>query len=151
MAQDTDKLRALVDEQRGGEGNADQNPDDELEGAPDPGEDASGEAQDARKMNPAVGYMELSEPAGAFSCGTCTFGTPSDEEGVGTCINELVRAQVSTTNGCCNLFVPAEAEVVFPPGSGEEGDEEEGEEEEEEIEEGEAQDEFEADEEADEE
>lgn len=131
---DPNKLKKFVDQDQDQEGGGGGNPDDDFgqEELADPEDDTSEEAQNARKMNPQVAYMELSEEAGAFSCGTCTFGTPSLEKDEGTCIHELVRATVSTKFGCCNFFHPAEAEIVFPPhgGGGHEEEEEESEEEE---------------------
>lgn len=73
-------------------------------------DDMSEESQTARKLNPYVSYMELSEPAGAFSCGACKYATAE-----GFCGHRDVRAYVSAENGCCSLFWPSEAQVVFPP------------------------------------
>lgn len=72
--------------------------------------DASEESQMKRKLSPMVGYMEISEDAGGFSCGNCKYATPS-----GVCINAQVRAPVSAEYGCCNLFRPAKASITFPP------------------------------------
>lgn len=72
-------------------------------------DDMSEESQTARKLDCHVAYMELGESAGAFSCGTCKFSTPE-----GFCGHRDVRAYVSAESGCCNMFWPAEIQVVFP-------------------------------------
>jgi hypothetical protein len=72
---------------------------------------ASEEAQMARKLSVMAGYMELSESAGAFSCGNCEYVTPE-----GYCLHEQIRAQVSGEYGCCNFFAPTDkGTVTFPP------------------------------------
>lgn len=73
-------------------------------------DDASEASELARKLDKGVGYMEISAPAGGFSCGTCK----SFREG-GACINPCVRAVVDGEKGCCNLFLPANAQILFPP------------------------------------
>lgn len=72
-------------------------------------DDSSEGAQLCRKLSPEVGYMELSEPAG-FSCGACKWF-----EADGICLHASVRAPVDGEAGCCNLFQPSSATVVFPP------------------------------------
>lgn len=73
-------------------------------------DDMSEEAQTMRKLSPDVGYMELNEEAGAFSCGNCKYTTQDS-----FCGQVSVRAYVSAPTGCCNKFSPATALVVFPP------------------------------------
>jgi len=58
----------------------------------------------------AAGYMEITELAGGFSCGRCRFAQPANA----FCGNKAIQAPVSPTFGCCNLFLPREALVVFP-------------------------------------
>ena len=62
-----------------------------------------------RLTAPDVNYMELREPAGAFSCGTCSWAKD------GHCTHARVDANVSADHGCCNLFDPASGPPVFPP------------------------------------
>lgn len=72
-------------------------------------DDMSEASQFKRKLD--AGYMELSVPAGGFSCGTCKFAL----EG-GACVHPSVRAPVDSEYGCCNFFSPAEAsQQTFPP------------------------------------
>lgn len=56
-----------------------------------------------------IGYMEISEEAKGFACGSCR---SLNEEGF--CENPEVKAYVSAKHGCCNYFYPKEAKVVFP-------------------------------------
>lgn len=58
----------------------------------------------------AVGYMELDDMAGAFSCGNCTWARVEDE----FCENPEVQTKVSADHGCCNLFYPAASPPAFP-------------------------------------
>jgi len=78
-------------------------------------EDPASEASQAtRKMGYGVRYMELTEPAGAFSCATCEYATPEE-----FCVHEMVRARVSGEYGCCNLFEPRDKGLLsFPPPKG---------------------------------
>lgn len=75
-------------------------------------DETSEEAVIARKIG--VGYMEIVADAGGFSCGACRYAAPgpSDEESV--CVHIQVRAPVSGTHGCCNLFWPDAGGVTFP-------------------------------------
>jgi len=73
-------------------------------------DEMSDESQTARKLSPAVGYMELGEEAGAFACANCRFIT----EG-GFCGHAMVRAYVNAENGSCDRFWPSGGHVVFPP------------------------------------
>jgi len=68
----------------------------------------------ARLQAPAVNYMELTVLAGAFSCGNCRFASASPDGG-GFCLNQTVRAPVSASHGCCNLFVPAHSADQLEP------------------------------------
>jgi len=70
----------------------------------------------------SVGYMELAEDAGAFSCGACKFVAPgqlpdgtSTPDGGPHCVHPSVRSPVSPAKGCCNLFFPADGWPVFQP------------------------------------
>lgn len=56
-----------------------------------------------------VGYMEISEEAKGFACGSCR--SLNEEE---FCENPDVKAYVSSKHGCCNYFYPKAAKVVFP-------------------------------------
>lgn len=56
-----------------------------------------------------VGYMEISEEAKGFACGSCR---SLNEESF--CENPDVKAYVSAKHGCCNYFYPKAAKVVFP-------------------------------------
>ena len=56
-----------------------------------------------------VGYMEISEEAKGFACGSCR---SPDEEGF--CDNPDVKAYVSLKHGCCNYFYPKAAKINFP-------------------------------------
>ncbi len=124
-----EKMRAFQEQQ------SDDNPDDlggEVAQEEVPAEeDVSEEAQEQRKLDPQVAYMELKDEAGSFSCGTCISLQPGESEGEGVCINALVRAKVSASHGCCNLWQPtSDVVVVFPHAEGEEDEEREEEEEE---------------------
>ncbi len=135
MPVDAKKMRAFQQEQSDNPG-----PDDDLGPGPDEvpaEEDVSEEAQEQRKLDPQVVYMELKDEAGSFSCGTCISLQPGESEGEGVCINALVRAKVSATHGCCNLWQPtSDVVVVFPHAKGEEEEDHEDEEEEEPEDEG---------------
>ncbi len=61
------------------------------------------EVQLERLQAPEINYMELNEKAGAFSCGKCIFADRKRSY----CTNQSVRAFVSATHGCCNLYQPA--------------------------------------------
>jgi len=121
---DPKKTRAMIsayDDKFHADGQeADQHPDD-------PEGDMSAEAQDHRKMEPYVEYMEVEEDAGAFACGNCTFARAHDdgnddeedapeEDRVGSCLHPKVRGDVALDHGCCNLFHPdgESVHVVFP-------------------------------------
>lgn len=58
-----------------------------------------------RLKSSEVGYMELKAKGTGFSCGNCR----SIARGV-ECLNPAVKAPVSATHGCCNLFFPAKAD-----------------------------------------
>jgi len=68
----------------------------------------------ARLQAPAVNYMELTVLAGAFSCGNCRFAS-ADPNGGGFCVNAAVRASVSASHGCCNLFFPGHSADALDP------------------------------------
>lgn len=55
-----------------------------------------------------AGYMELTDVAGAFSCGTCIHSS------LGNCLNPRIEAPVSSRYGCCNLFCPRRSKLVEP-------------------------------------
>jgi hypothetical protein len=133
---DPKKMHALVDQQHhqndqhDGDDNQqheDTDHPDHLHPNADTEDEVSEEAQNQRKMDPQVGYMELGEDAGGFSCGNCVSAQPAESDGEATCINAMVRAKISTEHGCCNLWSPlSDIEVVFPPGlGGEESDDDE--------------------------
>jgi len=96
-----DLMHEAREEEHGGEG-----------AVPD---ETSEEAIIVRKIG--VGYMEIDADAGGFSCGTCRYVAPGPSEDEGSCMHIQVRAPVSATHGCCNLFWPDEGEVVFPVGA----------------------------------
>lgn len=141
MAVDKEKLKAFQEQHKedGGEGGGKRDnpgrPEEQEEGE---GEgDASEEAQDQRKLNPEVGYVELKKEVGALSCGNCVSLVPGAKEAEGVCINEMVRAAVSADRGHCKLWDPtSDVEIVFPPSGEGEQEEEEPEEEPEEYDEG---------------
>ncbi len=56
-----------------------------------------------------IGYMEISEEAKGFACGSCR--SLNDKE---FCENPEVQAYVSAKHGCCNYFYPDKAKVNFP-------------------------------------
>lgn len=58
-----------------------------------------------------IGYMELTTPAGAFSCGQCLFAAEN-----GFCNNTAVLAPISALAGCCSRFWPKLEAPKFPPG-----------------------------------
>ena len=62
-----------------------------------------------RIANKSVGYMEISEEAKGFACGSCR---SPDEKGF--CDNPEVKAYISMKHGCCNHFYPKEAKINFP-------------------------------------
>jgi hypothetical protein len=121
---DPQKLKAFIDKDQQDESDGQGDQGDQGDGDPDDEQDTSEEAQNQRKMNPEVSYMELDQEAGAFACGECIHVHPGEEDGEGSCIHKLVRAKVSTKNGSCDLYSPAEANIVFPPGEGGAEDEE---------------------------
>jgi len=56
-----------------------------------------------------VGYMEISEEAKGFACGSCRSLNEED-----FCENSDVKAYVSSKHGCCNYFYPKAAKIIFP-------------------------------------
>jgi hypothetical protein len=56
-----------------------------------------------------VGYMEISEKAKGFACGSCRSLNEED-----FCENSDVKAYVSAKHGCCNYFYPNKAKINFP-------------------------------------
>jgi hypothetical protein len=137
MAVDKEKLKAFQEQHKEGGGEQD-NPGRSEDQGQDEGEgegDASEAAQDQRKLNPEVGYVELKKEVGALSCGNCVSLVPGAKEAEGVCINEMVRAAVSADRGHCKLWDPtSDVEIVFPPSGDGEQEEEEPEEEPEEEE-----------------
>ena len=76
-------------------------------------DDMSEASQLRRKLDYVVGYMETSDPAGAFACGTCKYLV-----GGVSCVNVCVQATVDAANGCCNLWQLSKSSgitMVFPP------------------------------------
>lgn len=68
------------------------------------------ESELSRLMCPRIGYMEISEDAGAFSCGACIFLDADNDR----CRHVDVRTPVSPEYGCCSMYAPAHAKIVFP-------------------------------------
>lgn len=63
-----------------------------------------------RLKSPFVSYMEISDESMGFSCGNCRFANKSTVY----CEHQAVMSPVSPHHGCCNLFKPAMASIVFP-------------------------------------